>query len=398
VPLSSIPITNVSEAHLQALIDDKVGEGGRRIEFKREIGTNDEKKREFLADVTSFSNSAGGDILVGVAEKDGIADSLDGIASSAVDSEVLRLENAIRDGVEPRIPGLSIRPIEIRGGERSVLVIRIPRSWASPHMVTFRGHSRFYARNSAGKYALDVSELRAAFAASETVRERLTNLRVERISRIATNDAPIRLFDAPKTVLHLIPLSALDPATRYDVAELTDYSSPHFSPLTGSAWNLRINFDGALAFAPGDERGDQSYTLAFRTGVIEGVEAFMLRRRDQTGGQHLIPSTLFEQTLIKALDRYMRLAADIGAPLPYVVALSLLGVRGLEMAVNTRFFRDGLVPIDRDNLILPEVYVEDLEQPGDLILRPLFDAIWNSVGWKGSPNYNEAGRWVPPGD
>jgi hypothetical protein len=40
-----------------------------------------------------------------------------------------------------------------------VLRIRIPPSWAAPHIVTFQGLSRFYPRNSAGKYPLDAGEI-----------------------------------------------------------------------------------------------------------------------------------------------------------------------------------------------------------------------------------------------
>jgi hypothetical protein len=395
VPLSSIPVGSISEVNLQGLIDDQVSEGGRRIEFKKEVGKRDEDKREFLADVSSFANAAGGDILIGVEENAGVADALTGIASDEVDAEVLRLENAIRDGVDPRIPGLSIQPVPIQGGQRAILVARVPRSWAAPHMVTFRGHSRFYSRNSAGKYPLDVSEIRAAFGASESVRTRVTNFRLERLGRITANDGPVRLLDEPKTVLHVIPMTVSDPAVQYDVMGLTDYSSPHFRPFTGSGWSNRINFEGALAFAHGDNRGAQSYTQVFRSGAIEGAEGFMLRRRDGQRG-HLIPSTAFEAALIEALDRYIHLAADVGVTPPYAVGLSLLGVRGLEMGVNARLLSDGLVPIDRDDLILPEVLVDDRGLQAQSILRPLIDAIWNSVGWRGSPNYDESGQWVGP--
>ncbi len=54
-----------------------------------------------------------------------------------------------------------------------MLVIRIPRSYGAPHMVTFQNTSRFYTRNSAGKHQLDVSEIRSAFALSETARSAL---------------------------------------------------------------------------------------------------------------------------------------------------------------------------------------------------------------------------------
>lgn len=64
----------------------------------------------------------------------------------------------------PRIPGISMRAVPLKG-KRFVIVIRIPKSWASPHMIT-KGSSKFYSRNSAGKYPLDVFEIRTAFNVS----------------------------------------------------------------------------------------------------------------------------------------------------------------------------------------------------------------------------------------
>jgi hypothetical protein len=61
--LRSVPIDSITEDHLQSLIDDQVAEL-RIIEYKRELpGRSDGEKREFLADVCSFANTAGGDLI-----------------------------------------------------------------------------------------------------------------------------------------------------------------------------------------------------------------------------------------------------------------------------------------------------------------------------------------------
>jgi len=76
----------------------------------------------------------------------------------------------IRDGIAPRIIGLQTKAID-GFSDGCVIVIRIPKSWNYPHMVTYKNHSRFYSRNSAGKYPLDVTEIRSAFIASESLTE-----------------------------------------------------------------------------------------------------------------------------------------------------------------------------------------------------------------------------------
>src|SRR5687767_713544 len=141
MPLSGVRLDALTEGHLQGLLDNSVSEG-RRIDYKTAVGTRDEDKREFLADVSSFANAAGGDLLIGVEETAGVASKLIGLPKSDLDAEILRLENLARDGIDPRIPGLVTQAVDLAGGLSAVLVIRVPRSWAAPHMVTFRGLSR----------------------------------------------------------------------------------------------------------------------------------------------------------------------------------------------------------------------------------------------------------------
>ena len=55
-----------------------------------------------------------------------------------------------------------------------------------------------------------------------------------------------------------------------------------------------------------------------------------------------------------------------------------------------------LRPVDRDALLVPEVLIESLEQDLHALqrhMRPLLDAVWNSVGAPGSPHYDESGNW-----
>jgi hypothetical protein len=263
-------------------------------------------------------------------------------------------------------------------------------------MVTFKGLSQFYSRNSAGKYRLDVTEIRAAFVGSESARTQLRSFRTERLGLLAANNGAVELLANPKTVLHVVPITAVDPSTQYDVTELVTLGAADprtgmlFRPLRGMAWNPTINYDGAVAWAPGgvNESAAISYTQVFRSGAIEGVDASMLEP-DQP-----IPSTAFERELIDALDRYLRLAHAVGAPPPYMVALSLLDVRGLRLSRGQQYVQQPR-PIDRDNLILTETVVEDLTLNPATILKPSFDVIWNASGLAGSPHYTSDGEWAP---
>ena len=390
--LIDVPLSRVQLGDLQALVVEQAREG-RRIEFKQMVEGDDGAKREFLADVSSLANASGGDLVIGIRDENGIAVELVGLVRAAADAETLRLENIVRDGLEPRLPGVRTRVVDI-DEERSVLVMRVPRSWAGPHMVIFKGLSRFYSRNSAGKYQLDVGEIRAAFNSAQTAQIAVRDFRLERLARIAADQGGVPLLAGAKIVMHLIPLSLSDGFGQIDLSPVLDGRHGAFRPLRASGWNTRINFDGAVTYAPGpNDESPWSYTQIFRNGAIEGVDAFMLRAR--SGDRDLIPSTALEEALIEALDRYLTLLRDLDVAPPLVLATSYLGVRGFEMAVNQRYFESG-VPIDRDDLLIPETLIESVDSDADALLRPQLDALWNAVGFPGSTNYDDDGRWQSP--
>ncbi len=173
------------EEDLQVLVDNSVLES-KTIEYKQSLPSNSESdKKEFLADVSSFANASGGDLIFGIIadKKTGTPKSLEGLIIENIDQEILRLENMIRGGIEPRMPSVSTEPIKL-SNSKFALIIRTPKSWICPHRVTFGGHDKFYSRSSNGKYPLDVGELRVAFNLSETITEKIRNFRQDRISKI----------------------------------------------------------------------------------------------------------------------------------------------------------------------------------------------------------------------
>jgi len=368
------------ENDLQELVDNQVPES-KTIDYKESLtGNSDSEKKEFLADVSSFANAAGGYLVYGMRENSGIASELCGLESIDADAEIRRLENIIRDSIKPRIPGVSLWAIPLRTS-RYTIIIHIPMSWVSPHMVTFKNDSKFYSRNSAGKYQLDVSELRAAFVLSETTIERIRNFRIERLSKIIAGETPALLNETAKIILHIIPFSAFNPAARFDVSLLAN-DLGKLQPMSArGGWNGRHNFDGYLSFS-----NPLTYLQVFRNGIIEAVDALTIR---PDGGRLTIPSLLFETELLDSLPRFLSIQRQLGVEPPLFIILSLLGISGYTMSVNTP--RLDTYPIDRDALILPEIIVENFECNPSEVMKPIFDAIWNAAGWPRSMNYDENG-------
>jgi len=383
---------DIRKEDIESLVKNGVQER-RTLEYKEALpGNSDKDKSEFLEDVSSFANSSGGDLIYGVRDKrdpngktTGVPEAVIGLKGTNADQEIRRLDDLIRNCVKPRMPGVRIgSPIE--GFQKvPVIIVRVPRSFNSPHMVTFKNLSRFYARNSAGKYRLDVSEIRAAFLASETLFEKIKQFRADRIAKIVANEEYPTLSSVAKVILHILPVSAFMPGSQIDLKSSVEKCKDLLIPISHSPefrrfGRFRYNFDGFLVYQPYRNAGKcQSYLQLFRNGAIEAADASILNNS-------IIPDSL-KSEVGSALGKYLSFCKSIGLEPAIFVALALSGVKGYRIprVADTIAENAGLpLPsIDRDLLILPEALVEDLAEAPEKILRPAFDVLWQSAGHPG---------------
>lgn len=113
---------SINAEDILALQADEVSEG-KILEYKRSLpGDGDEDRKEFLKDASSFANTAGGYLIFGIEEKGGVPTSIPGIGPVNPDKERQRLENMLRDGIAPRIPGVHIRDVQLADGRLVVLL------------------------------------------------------------------------------------------------------------------------------------------------------------------------------------------------------------------------------------------------------------------------------------
>lgn len=385
-------IEQITEADLQALVDNSVRER-KTLDYKQSLpGRGDSDKREFLADVSSFANASGGDLIYGIVAdgETGEPTTLKGVAVHNTDEEIRRLDSMIRDGIRPRIMGTGTRAVPLSSSKTACVIIRVPKSWMSPHRVTFKAHDKFYSRSTNGKYPLDVDELRAAFAWAESVAERIRTFREDRLSKILAGETPVPLCENPKTALHLVPTISFRPGQRYDLRPIAS-GRDTMKGIGDIPCAMRYNVDGLLAYDGDDPpRASYCYVQLFRSGVLEAVDAFLL----DPGTQQLIPSVWYEQALIASLGRYLSILRTLGVELPLFLFLTVLGAQGYKMGITgTAFGVAELHAIDREVLLLPEVLVEDYDAGPERLLRPCFDSLWNACGFPGSWNYDEEGNW-----
>jgi len=388
------PLDDITAADISALVENKVREA-RSIEYKLTLpGASDDDKREFLADVSSFANTAGGDLVFGVEATDGIPVAAPGLANLSEDKERLRLESSIRDGIDPRVSGVQLKVVP-GFSSGPVLVVHIPKSWSSPHMVTFKGSSRFFTRSSAGKYQMDVTEIRSAFTLSEQLPERIRRWRNERLGRIIADETPVPLDQGGRAVLHMIPTASFANESAISAQEAIRQKVA-FPPPGAGGWNGRINADGLLTHAGTNIAGtkEDRYCQVFRSGRLEAVIAQFVKEHD---GRRLVPSTEYERTTIEAVKQYLGALKTLDVTVPIVVVGAIIGVKGAHIPTEFRWFGTPTYLIDRDLILLPDVLIEDYQQDIPRTLRPMFDALWNASGIPTSLNYDENGDWKPKG-
>lgn len=392
---------SIEKADIDALVA-KAEPEGRTIEYKEQLPAagSDRDSCEFLKDASAFANAGGGDLIYGIREKrdasgqaTGIPEDAKGLAGINSDNEENRLLSILRSGIEPRIPAVRIKHIDGFSSGGPVIVLRIHKSWASPHMV--KEAFRFYHRVGTMNHPLDVREIRAAFLASESLCYKISAFRSDRVGKILAGETPVPMKPGPKFVLHLLPVSAFGEPVTVDLrtAESTIGSElVPMGPRTNGRGPTQFNFNGLICSSgTGASPHTVSYVQLFRNGVIEAVCECLLAQRV------LIGSNL-EQELLGAASRYIKnIQCRLGVVPPTFVAISVVFVKGFGIwPIHSYhpFAFASVRPIDEDVLLAPEALVEEEGTDIRKLLRPALDTIWQASGWPGSQGYDDRGDWV----
>jgi hypothetical protein len=402
--LRHFSLEEIDQSQLQRLIDEPAPES-RDIDYKRDTyGNTDKDHAEYLADISSFANTAGGEIIIGMMAKAGIPTGLAPLQIDA-DAEILRLESIARGGLQPRIFGLAARAVPIRGGG-SVLIVRIPRSYIQPHRIVRQGKPgdhRFWARSSAGKYEPNVDELRLLFTRAPQLADRVRDFRFDRIAKVVANDTPVLLADNHPFIMHVAPLSAFEGARdfRLDLQQHPQQMFTAFPPIGGQVGQVRINVDGGLVLSNVQANGKshRAYVQIFHSGIVEAVDSSFLMGDGTPQSPLRLTSLRTEATIVQSSHIYLQSLQARGALPPYVVLVSLVGVKGVPYSFamgGGTMFEDEAGMLDRDQFHFSEMVIEDV--PFDRyeyakLIRPLLDQTANAAGRAASPSFDQTGKF-----
>jgi hypothetical protein len=152
---------SVTQAGLDALIAGGIAEDFD-LDYKREpYGQGDSAKRDLATDVAAMANTAGGAILIGVAEDEHArAASLSPV--SLADEQLRRIHQIVASGVAP-VPAIEIAMVPGASPDQGVMAILVAPSDNAPHAVSMNSGWRYPVRQGATTRYLSESEIAAAY-------------------------------------------------------------------------------------------------------------------------------------------------------------------------------------------------------------------------------------------
>jgi hypothetical protein len=389
----------ITKEDVEALVADAVPES-HTLDYKQEMPDESPKgKLDFLTDVVAFANASGGDLIFGVQERrvegrpTAVPEGFQKLrVAGTFDEAMRRLESLIRTGVEPKL-SVQIRTFEGLP-EGPVVIVRIPQSLAAPHMITLytKEHLRpqFHKRHNGGNHPMDVGEIRTAFVLSETRIDRLRRFRESRLSLIESQDPSVPQLSKTGVgyVLHLLPVTAFDPAAGVEISALEGRERDLVYGLSCGRVYGHFNFDGYLLNCYRDYTAGTlaSSVQVFRNGAVESGKS--LENGSYIGSD-------VEPWIIRRVRALLRVQRDLGVEPPIFLGVSFLRAKGCHIILPANAHYSGAQPgIDRDLLPLPECMIEDFDAPVERALRPAFDALYQSAGMPHSLNYNDQSDWI----
>jgi len=385
-------------AAIQSLLDNQVPES-EILDYKRDCyGNKDSDKRELLKDISSFANSRGGHIIIGVDEEDGVPTKIVGIDGTVnLDAEAQRMIQVINSGFDPAFTSVQVRTVASDDGSRC-MVLDIPRSAIAPHRIAFGKYHKFFVRDSNGKHEATMPELKSLFTLSELGIKQFREFSRERVKIVSDpqRDTTGIQKDGGLMFIHIVPQVFLLTEQSIDIDSLYREHYQQLRPFSAMGLSRRYNFDGVFVFSGGDKL--YSYVQVFRNGVIEAVMSEIHKQHEKFG--KLIPGIALERDFFETFPGYLQAFSAIDIPPPYVVQISMVGVKDAHYGYSkSAYFSHPQPRLDRSRLFLRECMVESIDSLADIHsgVKPAFDSLYNALDRAECPHFSDGGVWQDPG-
>lgn len=361
----------VNEDDLKLLIESGTTEG-LQLEFKETISNN----ISLVEEVAAFANTQGGDLFIGVKEREGTPIEVTGIDINP-DQEILKYKQWVETNTDPALTNILYRHISLTGGGH-VIHIRVPRSWNGPHMVK---NFKFMLRTASAKVPAGTSDIRRMMNVRDHFLDQYNRFRVQRIEKTLN----IYKQETPFVLVHFLPTSAFNIESNYPIVERQ--SSINLSVLGGSGYNQGINAHG-LYYQSIGTNGYRGHTQIFRNAIIEQVSnmSFNYRKSYEEPRKEFFSTAHFENSLRDSILNQIRNYEQLNMQDPFYIFVNLIGASGVIGHSFGAYYISAPQAIDDDLLQLPETMIDPIANPDlEVILSTIINYLWNAFGFVSKP-------------
>jgi hypothetical protein len=376
-------LDDITPEYIKQLIECGTQESDS-LDYKENLSVEgDKEKREFLKDICAMANTSGGRIIIGV--NDDLE--LVGVENEKFKQDFLdRINNIVRDGLEPRYNGFFHKKIIV--DEKTVYVFHMEKSWNAPHRLCSKPHREFYIRRNGSSEMMTTDDIRYSFLQRHMFSHYAQEFVSERVEYVCKN------FSRENIILHIIPEMAFKEGYGINIEKyihdkycFLDEFPPLFSVRRSRGSDCFINFDGmqTKSFLNNPLGKLSSYTQLFRKGIIEAVESYLLtdasvKEHVDTKNNKYYPYEAVEDEIMKMTKKYISSLAENNTIFPCYIVFTLTGVKNFVIPKDSM---GGYASnsFDRDILQTPPAKImQNKEDEIKNALKACFDLVWNAAG------------------
>lgn len=347
-----------TEEDLRTLINNDDFREGQFLDYKRtfvflESTDNNQKakaKNEFRNDVCSFANADGGDLIIGISEKDGLAININPLAIDNIDRFELELRNALLP-IQPAMPPVDFAFIHVENCY--VVVVHTDKGMLKPY-ITIEDQTafRFFVRRGNRKEPMSYSEISNDFSHAASLATEIKRFRAERISELLEDNTG--LFG----VIHVIPATFANPAEFIPICDLCKAGRISIPTQLNSyiRGTMLPNVDGVW-FPSEDGQRDFQILRLFNNGSVE-------LKYDLDSKTYKDEEYLISDGFIDSIGEIVEGTAEIYKVLdrnPSVyVCTSIIGCKGYWNYDCYNSIHPSPSKVDRDRIICTPIEIKDI--------------------------------------
>ena len=383
---------DIDETDIKNLLDNEIAER-QNLEYKEKVWDhNDAGTREMLRDISSLANAFGGHVVIGIkANQDGVPIEIIDVVDAEKERD--RIWSCCISCLEPRIPGFKIRTISTLE-QKSLIIIFIPRSTRSPHMITFKGLNQFWIRHDRQKSPMSIEEIRESCVRVQNIHgdvEEFINKRKCQLSAIVGDEVVYAIGAIPLSVKTAIvdindnilrDLLKTPPNQRQDGYNVTfrDSSVSRHRPLP-TLYGLEI---GRFNWRRAELRRNGYYEFTVNIENEAHLAKVVDYEKNQFVEYYSLPIVEYCVSYFRTLRK---LREYIGVEEIFIGYIVVFNVKKYSFG---KFRRDGTLSMssgpnyyDKRHLEIGPMEIYDFTNP-DSIAHEFLSRIWNAFGFESS--------------